>query len=72
MAEKRDVIGQALIDAKLSLDEAVKRIQAGGATAVAGQLDKVRAQDSLNTGCTNTGCGKPALADITEQIAGQK
>ena len=69
MAEKKDVLSQALIDAKLSLDEAVKKVQ-GGERATAftpGQLEKIRARESLNTGCTNTSCGKPALEEIASQ-----
>lgn len=69
MAEKKEILSQALVDAKLSLDEAVKKLQSGErATALTpGQLDKVRARESLNTGCTNTGCGKAALDEIAEQ-----
>lgn len=69
MADKKDAVSEALVQAKVSLDEVVKRLQAGERLAplTPGQLEKVKAQESLNTGCTNTGCGKPALG----QLAGQ-
>ena len=69
MAEKKDAISEALIGAKLSLDEAVKKVQGGVSPVTAGQVDRLRAQDSLNTGCTNTGCGKPAAEQIASQPA---
>jgi len=69
MADKKDAVSEALVQAKVSLDEAVKRLQAGERLAplTPGQLEKVRAQETLNTSCVNTGCGKPTQA----QLAGQ-
>ena len=66
MADKKEALNQALIEARVSLEEAVKRLQGGERlTALTpGQLERVRTKDSLNTGCTNTGCGKPALEEI--------
>ena len=68
MADK-NAINDALTQAKVSLDEAVKRLQAGERLTAftSAQLEKVRAQESLNTGCTNTGCGKAAKADLVGQ-----
>ena len=69
MADKKEALNQALIEARVSLDEAVKKLQGGERlTALTpGQLERVRAKESINTGCTNTGCGKPALEDVISQ-----
>lgn len=70
MADK-NAINEVLVKAKVSLDEAVKRLQAGErfSPLTDAQIAKVRAQDSLNTGCTNTGCGQPALKAVASQPA---
>ena len=71
MAEKKDAIHEALVGAKLSLDEAVKRVQGGErvSTLTPGQVERVRAKESLNTSCTNTSCGKPTAEQIAVQPA---
>ena len=62
MAEKPTNINEVLIRAKLSLDEAIGSV-AGELTPA--QLKRLRAQEDVNTSCTNTGCGKA----IGEQLA---
>lgn len=69
MADTKNAVNDALVQAKVSLDEAVKRLQAGEriSALTPGQLDRLKVQDSTNTGCTNTGCGKPQLGQVASQ-----
>ena len=69
MAEKSGDLGDVLLRAKLSLDEALTSAERAGvlSPATLGQLS--RAKESLNTGCTNTGCGKAALEELASQPA---
>ena len=54
-------ISEVLIQAKMSLDEALSRMQGGEepGTLTPAQVEKL-AKGSTNTSCTNTGCGKSA------------
>jgi len=55
MADKSNNLSEVLIRAKLSLDEAI--LSMAGELNPA-QLKRLRAQEDVNTSCTNTGCGK--------------
>lgn len=55
----KEAISEVLIQAKMSLDEALTRMQAGEGpgTLTPAQVQRLRALADTNTGCTNTGCG---------------
>lgn len=72
MAEKSANLGDVLLRAKLHLDEALTSAQQAGVLSPATLNKLSRAKESLNTGCTNTGCGKAALGDVASQPAAKK
>jgi len=59
MAKSSDPISEVLIQAKMSLDEALARMKAGEGpgTLSTTQLRRLRSLADTNTGCNNTGCG---------------
>ncbi len=66
MADKaKEAISEVLIQAKMSLDEALTRMQAGEGpgTLTPTQVQRLRALADTNTGCTNTGCGGSAARE---------
>jgi hypothetical protein len=61
MADKTEkALSDVLVQAKMSLDEALTRIEAGEdpGTLTAAQMQKIRPDATVNPGCsvTNTGC----------------
>lgn len=61
MADKSNNLSDVLIRAKISLDEA---ISAALGQLNPGELQKLK-QDSVNTSCTNTGCGKSRAEEVS-------
>lgn len=66
MADESNDLGDVLLRAKLSLDEALASAQESGALSSA-QLSSLSAKASTNTSCTNTGCGRAALEELASQ-----
>jgi len=64
MADKSTDVNEVLIRAKLSVDEALTSVLGELSPA---QLKRLRAQEDVNTSCTNTGCGKALAEQIAER-----